>query len=153
MGEDIFDILVAQNTKAEQTLAALVKIPAQRPAERRRMGQELARDLIPRIEAEAQVLDKRLAQIDELRDAVARHHAERERIGEAVWRLLNIDPDDPDWAARLSELTRDMKSLFTDEENHLFPEARKWLDKDEAKDFGEVYISLRDRRKHQVQPG
>src|SRR5690625_2042116 len=152
MPRDIFDILAGQHEETRKLVAALADIPPQKATQRRRMGQRLARELISLDETEAQVLYRRLETFDdELRVAEGRHRDEQNRVDDAVWRLLNMNPDDPDWRGRLAELARELDGHIANEVKERFPKAREVLDKGEAKAMVETYIPLQDRRKHQIQ--
>jgi hemerythrin-like domain-containing protein len=152
MFEDIFEVLSTQYRKAREMLAAMRNIPPQETSERRKMGLDLARELISLDEAEAQVLYKRLEEFDQLRSTVRQYREKQNQIDEAVWRLLNMDPDDPDWQTRLSELSDKLEEHIANEEENLFQSAAEVLAKDEARAMVETYLPLQDRRRHQVQP-
>ncbi|MGH8428315.1 MAG: hemerythrin domain-containing protein [Gammaproteobacteria bacterium] len=152
MDKDIYEVLMEEHKEAKSLLEKLASSTAQQDAEmRREKGRKLALELITHDEAESATLYDRLMEFDDMRDHVAEHQSEHEEANDELRSLLDIDVEDSEWLDKLKEIKKAVEHHVEDEENKLFPEAKKHLSEDEAKKMARKFKQEQDRRKEQMQ--
>ena len=152
MDKNIYEVLMEEHKEAKSLLEKLASSTAQQDAEmRREKGPELAIELITHHEAESATLYDRLMEFDDMRSHVAEHQSEHDEANDELRSLLDIDVEDSDWLDKLKEIKKAVEHHVEDEENKLFPEAKKHLNEDEAKKMAGKFKQEQERRKEQMQ--
>ncbi|MGH8160703.1 MAG: hemerythrin domain-containing protein [Gammaproteobacteria bacterium] len=155
LNDDIYDVLTRQHGEVKEMLESLSRSSAESAEDARKrqtMSRRLAAELVSHNRAESQTLYKRLLEFEDIRDQVEEHRREHDAVNTQLQGLLNVNVEDDAWPEKLLEIKNAVERHIEDEENRLFPEARKRLDHREAKEFVGKYTYLQDLRKNLMQP-
>ncbi|MGH8273282.1 MAG: hemerythrin domain-containing protein [Gammaproteobacteria bacterium] len=155
LNDDIYEVLTRQHGEAKEMLDSLSRTSAESAEDvrkRQTTSHRLVAELISHNEAESLTLYKRLLEFEDIRNRVEEHRREHETVDTELQGLLNVNVEDDAWLEKLLEIKKAVERHIEDEENRLFPEARKLLDRGEAKAFVGKYTYLQDLRKNLMQP-
>lgn len=132
---DIFDTLIQEHREAADLLEKLAKTGSDDRQARQNLLLELSTALVSHNVAETQTLYQSLARFNEMTDSVRKHQQEHNEVNEMLATLAGMEPDDEEWPSTLKTILEDVEHHVDDEENELFPQARKLLDPQEATDL------------------
>jgi hemerythrin superfamily protein len=127
------DLLNQQHQEARKLFQAIEK--ASRPDQKERLFDELADALAVHAAIEEQHFypaTKDARTEDLLREAVEEHLSVKRIIAD----LLEMEPDDAHFDAKITVLREQVEHHVEEEENELFPKVRKVRSKDELEDLG-----------------
>lgn len=147
MAKTIYEVLSEEHEEARKILEELAGTSENEGGKRRKLGSQVATALISHNEAESQTLYQRLLDFDELREQVEAHQDEHEEANEELRLLLDMDVEDSDWLDKLKEIKQAVEQHIEDEEEVLFPEAKRHLEVSEAEELAERFNEEQSRRK------
>ena len=96
-------------------------------------------ELLRHSEAEDQIFYAKLRQHEETRDQILESKEEHKVIEKLLRELDRNDETSDQWTAKFEVLKENVEHHVEEEENELFPKAKKVIDKEEAERLGEDF--------------
>jgi DNA phosphorothioation-dependent restriction protein DptG len=133
---NVFDLLKADHKLVADILEKLEKTTERAVKTRQELFEKLNQELGAHAYAEEKVLYPAVKEIDGARDlgfeAVEEHHVVKILLEE----LAAMPPDSEVWTAKLAVLKENVSHHVKEEEQELFPKARKAMSREEAEELG-----------------
>lgn len=139
----IFDILEKDHDEAKDVMEAITD--AEGTEERSHLFADLAMKLTAHAEAEEEVFYARLRNEDVAKDLVLEADEEH-RLAKLLLGELEKADIDRAWMAKFSVLKTNVEHHIAEEENMLFPKAKKVFSKDEQRILAEQFLEAKQSR-------
>jgi iron-sulfur cluster repair protein YtfE (RIC family) len=139
---DAVQLLIDQHRRLEKKLARAVE--AEEPAERAQLLASVGDDLAVHVASEEDVFYpavKAKCTEDILLESLEEHLSLKRLLAD----LLELEPDDRTYEAKLKVLAEQTEHHHKEEEEHLFPDVRKLVDAGELDRLGKEMIALQQR--------
>ena len=135
---DVFKLLEKDHEKVKGLFKKLVETSDGAQKTRENLFKELATELTVHAKVEETIVYPRLKEVGELseqiEEAVDEHHEAESLLEE----LAGMETTDKEWLAKLQELQEAVEHHVKEEEQQLFPEARDFIDDDEAMELAKT---------------
>lgn len=145
--QDIFDTLIKEHREAADLLEKLEQTDSEDHEARQILLVELTTALVSHNEAESRTLYESLARFNEMTDSVREHQQEHDEVNSMLATLVQMDTDDEQWPSKLKTIHENVERHVDDEENELFPQARKLLDEEEVNDLQDRFEQEKENAK------
>lgn len=139
----IFDILEKDHDEAKDVMESITD--AEGTEERSHLFADLAMKLTAHAEAEEEVFYARLRNEDVAKDLVLEADEEHRLAKQLLGELEKADIDRA-WMAKFSVLKTNVEHHIAEEENMLFPKAKKVFSKDEQRILAEQFLEAKQSR-------
>lgn len=106
----------------------------------------------PHLLGEEKLFYPMLQQKEELRNLVNHAYEEHNQIKSISSELESMDAGSQNWTSKVKELNEAVTHHVQEEENKVFPEAKKVLSQDKAQDIAQQYKQFEQNFKQQQQP-
>lgn len=106
----------------------------------------------PHLLGEEKLFYPMLQQKEELRNLVNHAYEEHNQIKSISSELESMDAGNQNWTSKVKELNEAVTHHVQEEENKVFPEAKKVLSQDKAQDIAQQYKQFEQNFKQQQQP-
>jgi hemerythrin superfamily protein len=143
--KDVFEVLSSEHKMVSALLEQIETACEEEDFERAASVFEVMnKKLTAHAKAEEQVVYPRFAsEGEELEDTVREAVEEHKLVEEKLMELTDIDASDPEWKAKFTVLKELVEHHVEDEEGEAFPEARKQLDKDDARALAREFLDAK----------
>jgi iron-sulfur cluster repair protein YtfE (RIC family) len=142
---DIYELLSKDHKKVKELLNKIQGTTDGAEKTRERLFSELKQELEIHTSFEERVFypeaKEKTGMDDVIRDAMEEHD-EAKQLLEA---LVEMDPTSEEWMETVQELSEALSHHIKDEEQELFPVARKKLDPTEADKMGREYLEMKKK--------
>jgi iron-sulfur cluster repair protein YtfE (RIC family) len=142
---DIYELLSKDHNKVKELLNKIQGTTDGAEKTRERLFSELKQELEIHTSFEERVFypeaKEKTGMDDVIRDAMEEHD-EAKQLLEA---LAEMDPTSEEWMETVQELSEALSHHIKDEEQELFPVARKKLDPTEADKMGREYLEMKKK--------
>lgn len=145
--QGIFDTLIKEHREAADLLEKLEQTDSEDHEARQSLLRELSTALVSHNEAESRTLYESLTRFNEMTDSVREHQQEHDEVNSMLAKLVQMDTDDEQWPSKLKTIHENVEHHVDDEENELFPQARKLLDKEEVNDLQDRFEQEKEKAK------
>lgn len=135
---DVFKLLEKDHEKVKGLFKKLADTSDGAQKTRDSLFKELATELTVHAKVEETIVYPRLKEIDELSDQVEEGIDEHHEAEALLEELAGMDTTDKEWSAKLKELQEAVEHHVKEEEQELFPEARDFIDDDEAMELAKT---------------
>lgn len=135
---DVFKLLEQDHEKVKGLFKKLADTSDGAQKTRENLFKELATELTVHAKVEEAIVYPRLKEFDELSEQVAEGIDEHKEAEALLEELAGMETTDKEWSAKLKELQAAVEHHVKEEEQELFPEARDFIDKDEATELGKT---------------
>ncbi len=108
---------------------------------------ELQTELLLHAETEHKTFYNALKNSPELKDKIAHADKEHSEIKEYLDLLNNISPESDKWLVKIGELKHSVEHHVEEEENEIFPQAKKILSSEEANELAITMDQLKQKIK------
>jgi iron-sulfur cluster repair protein YtfE (RIC family) len=135
---DLYQLLRQDHLKAKRLFERLSEVAEPATSTRERLFQELKQELERHTELEEKHFYPALERYEEAQELVGEALEEHDEIGQLIEALDQSEPDDQEWAMRLSELQEEVEFHIEEEETELFPQAQELLKASEAQAIAEA---------------
>lgn len=134
---NLYDLLHKDHERVREIFSQLERTTESDGTRRENLFGSLYRELDLHSQAEEKFLYSRLKGEDDTRELVLEALDEHKEVKKALDDLESMDKGAAEWTARLRELRDSVEHHVEEEENELFPRARKTLDEEEADGIAE----------------
>jgi hemerythrin superfamily protein len=134
---NLYDMLRKDHERVREIFAQLERTTESDDSRRENLFTDLYRELDVHSQAEEKFLYSRLKGEDETRELVLEALDEHKDVKRSLDELESMDKGSAEWTARLRALRESVEHHVEEEENDLFPRARKTLDEEEAAGIAE----------------
>ena len=142
---DIYELLSKDHNKVKELLNKIQGTTDGAEKTRERLFSELKQELEIHTSFEEKVFypeaKEKTGMDDEIRDAMEEHD-EAKQLLEA---LADMEPTSAEWIETIEELAEALSHHIRDEEQQLFPAARKKIDPTEAEKLGRDYVEMKEK--------
>ena len=128
----LYDMLRKDHERVREIFAQLERTTEADDSRREDLFGALYRELDVHSQAEEKFLYSRLKGEDETRELVLESLDEHKEVKRGLDELESMDKGGAEWIPRLRALRESVEHHVEEEENELFPRARKVLDEEEA---------------------
>ncbi len=125
---DLYQIIKRDHQKAKRLFERLGEAIGEGGKARDRLFAELKHELEIHTELEEKYFYPALRDHDEAESLIEEALEEHGDVKEALATLDRADRDDPSWAEQIADLDQDVEHHVEEEENEIFPLARRLLD-------------------------
>jgi hemerythrin superfamily protein len=139
IGADIYALLKDEHQSISSLLQQLIQMATTDTTECNARFAELKHSLTRHSEAEDAIFYSELMQHDQTRDLIQNGKQEHQRIESLLQELGRMDPNDPQWCAKLQTLKTCVEHHVHEEEGQVFARARTILPADLAEDLGRKF--------------
>ncbi|MGZ8409513.1 MAG: hemerythrin domain-containing protein [Hyphomicrobium sp.] len=142
---DIYELLSKDHNKAKELIEKIQSTPEGSEKERQKLFLELKQELEVHTSFEENVFYPQAREktgMDEKVEDALEEHDEAKQLLEA---LADMDPSSEEWMETIEELADALGHHIKDEEQELFPAARKKLDPTEADKMGREYMEMKKK--------
>lgn len=134
---NLYEMLHKDHEHVRELFSQLEKTPESDDSRREKLFSSLYRELDIHSQAEEKYLYSRLRGEDETRELVLEALDEHKDVKKLLDNLDSMDKGSAEWTARLRECRDAVDHHVQEEENELFPRARKSIDEEEAAGIAE----------------
>lgn len=134
---NVYEMLRKDHERVREIFAQLERTTESDDSRRENLFTTLYRELDVHSQAEEKFLYSRLKGEDETRELVLEALDEHKEVKKSLDELESMDKGSAEWTARLRTLRESVEHHVEEEENELFPRARKALDEEEAAGIAE----------------
>ncbi|WP_292390494.1 hemerythrin domain-containing protein [Methanosarcina sp. UBA5] len=96
----------------------------------------------PHLAGEEKLLYSLLEQKEDLRELVSHAYEEHNEIKSISFELESLDAGSSNWTSKIKELDESVSHHVEEEENKVFPAARKTLSEDKAQQIAQQYLDF-----------
>ncbi len=107
---------------------------------------ELSKAVLIHAKTEENVFYERLEQEPHLREQMDHAREEHKKVEDLLDKLIDMKPEDAQWINVFSEIKKGLEHHIQEEENEIFPSAKKVIDVREAEELG-TEMALIERAK------
>ena len=119
------------------------------PETREQLFKELYMELSLHADVEEEIVYPVFEDNSETEDIVNESLQEHEEIESLLNELKDMRPDSSDWMAKIGELKQEVEHHVREEEQNLFPRARKIIGEGEAQELAETFQTAKDELRGQ----
>ncbi|QKT04740.1 hemerythrin domain-containing protein [Ectothiorhodospiraceae bacterium 2226] len=134
---EIFQLLKQDHKKVSTLLKHLADTSEDAKVTRKKNLQALENELEVHAQVEERLLYPKLREYDETKDEAEHGIEEHGEMRQALHELIELEVDDPDWMDQLMELKDTIEHHVEEEEEELFPKARKLLGGERAEEMAD----------------
>lgn len=142
---DIYDLLTKDHGKVKEVLKKIKDTPEGSKEIREKLFAEVKQELEIHTRFEEQTFypeaKKKTGMDGQIEDAVEEH----DEAKELLQTLAEMETTSPEWAETIDELAEALTHHIRDEEEKLFPAARKKMDPAEAEKLGQEYMEMKQK--------
>lgn len=142
---DIYDLLTKDHGKVKELLQKIKDTSDGAAKTREKLFSELKQELEIHTRFEEQTFypeaQEKTGMDDQIQDAVEEH----DEAKELLQALAEMETTSPEWAETIDELLEALNHHIRDEEEKLFPAARKKMDPAEAEKLGQDYMQMKQK--------
>lgn len=140
---DIYDLLTKDHGKVKELLKTIKETSDGDESTRQKLFSELKQELEIHTRFEEQTFypeaQQKTGMDDQIEDAVEEHDEAKQLLET----LAEMETTSPEWAETVDELLEALSHHIRDEEEKLFPAARKKMDPAEAEKLGQDYMKMK----------
>jgi len=136
---DLYQIIKRDHQKAKRLFERLGEAIGEGGKARDRLFTELKRELEIHAELEETYFYPALRGQDEAESLIEEALDEHADFKEALTALDQADRDDPSWAEQVSDLEQDVEHHVEEEENEIFPLAKRLLDERKTEEIARAF--------------
>lgn len=140
----IIRALKEDHTNIRKLLRDILETEGHTMEDRKTLFVTLRAQLLAHSQAEEESLYGALEETGELRDEVMEGREEHRVTSVLLEEMSGPEIDDEHWMAKLKVVKDLMEHHLTEEEEEIFPKAKRLFEKDEAKFLGALYADARD---------
>jgi iron-sulfur cluster repair protein YtfE (RIC family) len=142
---DIYELLSKDHNKVKELLEKIQSTPEGSEKARQKLFSELKQELEVHTTFEEKVFYPQAREktgMDEKIEDAMEEHDEAKQLLEA---LADMEPSSEEWMETIEELADALSHHIKDEEQELFPAARKKVDPTEAEKMGREYMEMKKK--------
>lgn len=142
---DIYELLSKDHKKVKELLEKIQSTPEGSEKARQKLFSELKQELEVHTTFEEKVFYPQAREktgMDEKIEDAMEEHDEAKQLLEA---LADMEPSSEEWMETIEELADALSHHIKDEEQELFPAARKKVDPTEAEKMGREYMEMKKK--------
>ena len=142
---DGFKLLEQDHDKVKRLCNELNEETSEQAIERRKqLFAEIEGEIKLHEECEEKVLYPTLRAHPKLKDIVLEGYQEHHVVDLILGELRNLNPSDETWAAKAKVMQESLEHHIEEEEEKMFPQARKEMSKDEIEELGRQMEAIKD---------
>lgn len=141
----IFDLLIEDHAKVKGLLAQVQETGDGAEKTRDKLLAEIKKDLEIHAKFEEQVFYPKARATTGLEDVIEDSLEEHSEAKELLSKLEAMNSTSEEWLSTIEELTDAVEHHAQDEEEKLFPKARKTMEKADAEAMGEQYLKVKQK--------
>jgi hemerythrin superfamily protein len=134
---EIFQLLKQDHSKAATLLKHLADTSDNAKVTRKKNLEELEKELEVHAQVEERLLYPSLREHEETKEEAEHGVEEHGEMRQALYELMKLEVDDPNWMDKLMELKETIEHHVEEEEEELFPKARKVFGGERAEQMAE----------------
>jgi iron-sulfur cluster repair protein YtfE (RIC family) len=142
---DIYDLLSKDHNKVKELLKKIKGVPDGDEKSRQALFSELKQELEIHTSFEEKVFYPEAKQKTGLDDVIQDAMEEHDEAKQLLEALADMEPTSPEWLETTEELAEALGHHIKDEEQKLFPAARKTIDPTEAEKLGRDYVEMKEK--------
>lgn len=144
---DIYELLKKDHETVASLFDKLEETAEDEADERERLFAEIDRELTIHAEIEESIFYPALKNAEKTHDEVMEAIEEHQIVKQLMAEMQDLGTEDDQWEAKLTVLREIVEHHVEEEENEMFPKAKKVLDDDEAEALAERV----EEEKHQLE--
>lgn len=146
MVKDIFTVIKNDHDKAKDIMADIMV--TNDIEERLDLLDELKQEILLHAKTEEATFYRRMKQEDkEMREEMDHAKKEHETVEKFFREIGRLDPELGEWFVKFGQIRQALEHHMMEEEEEIFPEARKMLDRQEALQLGQDMMDAKMERK------
>ena len=144
---DGFELLKQDHDKVKRLCNELVDETSEQALERRKqLFAEIEGEIKLHEECEEKVLYPTLRAHPKLKDIVLEGYQEHHVVDLIMGELRNLSPTDESWGAKAKVMQESLEHHIEEEEEKMFPKARKELSKADIEELGRAMQAIKDQK-------
>jgi iron-sulfur cluster repair protein YtfE (RIC family) len=142
---DIYELLSKDHNKVKELLNKIQSTPDGSEKARQKLFSELKQDLEVHTAFEEQVFYPHACEKTGMNETIEDALEEHDEAKQLLEALADMEPTSEEWMETVEELTEALGHHIKDEEQKLFPAARKKVDPTDADKMGRDYMEMKKK--------
>lgn len=135
---DVFQELKKDHQEVRQLFGKIEALSSGARKTREDLFGKLKAELLRHAKAEEKAFYPRFRDQDQTHDLIEEAYSEHKHTEQMLERIEKMAVDSDEWMEAIKELKKEVEHHVREEENQLFPKARKLVDKNEIDSLGEA---------------